>query len=189
MNKLLFADSAGPAWQKVYNNTHYALAALLPASLVSPQDGAIAKVADLGLAATITAHNHVALNYGERRNLPAVGRQCRRRWWWWAGARASFNATLETGGVETGGVRIGRRGVFWQVWEHCMPEGRRWCASRGPPCGPCSCYGGWREGSPTTPSSLLHPAPSQMPAVLCLPIFLTCLHRRTSFSTLTLLLQ
>ena len=37
MNKLIFADSAGPAWQKVYNNSHYALAALLPASLVSPQ--------------------------------------------------------------------------------------------------------------------------------------------------------
>lgn len=67
MNKLLFADSAGPAWQKMYNNTHFALAALLPASLVSPQDGAIAKVADVGLAAAITAHNHVALNYGAPR--------------------------------------------------------------------------------------------------------------------------
>lgn len=37
MNKLIFADSAGPAFQRVYNNSHYALAALLPASLVSPQ--------------------------------------------------------------------------------------------------------------------------------------------------------
>lgn len=50
--------------QKVYNNSHYALAALLPASLVSPQDGPIAKVADIGLAAAITVHNHIALNYG-----------------------------------------------------------------------------------------------------------------------------
>lgn len=75
MNKLLFADSAGPAWQKVYSNSHYALAALLPASLVSPQDGAIAKVADVGLAAAITAHNHIALNYGARggRRLGSIG--------------------------------------------------------------------------------------------------------------------
>ena len=64
MNKLLFADSAGPGWQKLYSNSHYALAALLPASLVSPSDGPIAKVADLGLAGAITVHNHIALNYG-----------------------------------------------------------------------------------------------------------------------------
>lgn len=63
MNKLLFADSAGPAFQKVYHNSGYALAALVPATLVSPSDGAIAMVADVGLAAAITAHNHVALNY------------------------------------------------------------------------------------------------------------------------------
>ncbi|PRW05913.1 Succinate dehydrogenase [ubiquinone] cytochrome b small mitochondrial [Chlorella sorokiniana] len=63
MNKLIFADSAGPTFQRIYNNSHFALAALLPASLVSPQDGPIAKVADVGLAATITVHNHIALNY------------------------------------------------------------------------------------------------------------------------------
>lgn len=63
MNKVLFADSAGSAFQKAYSTTHFALAALLPASLVSPQDGPIAKVADLGLAGAITVHNHVALNY------------------------------------------------------------------------------------------------------------------------------
>lgn len=54
-----------PCPPQLYNNSHFALAALLPASLVSPQDGAIAKVADVGLAAAITVHNHVALNYGE----------------------------------------------------------------------------------------------------------------------------
>ncbi|EFN51061.1 hypothetical protein CHLNCDRAFT_141411 [Chlorella variabilis] len=63
MNKLLFADSAGAPWQKVYSNSHYALAALLPASLVSPQGGAIRKMAEVGLAAGIPAHNHIALNY------------------------------------------------------------------------------------------------------------------------------
>lgn len=50
---------------QLYSNSHFALAALLPASLVSPQDGAIAKVADVGLAAAITVHNHIALNYGK----------------------------------------------------------------------------------------------------------------------------
>ena len=49
---------------QMYSNSHYVLAALVPATLVSPQDGPIAKVADLGLAAAITVHNHVALNYG-----------------------------------------------------------------------------------------------------------------------------
>jgi hypothetical protein len=67
MNKLLFADSAGPGWQKVYNTSHFALAALLPASLVSQPDGVIAMVADLGLAGAITVHNHIALNYGAPR--------------------------------------------------------------------------------------------------------------------------
>jgi hypothetical protein len=74
MNKLLFADSAGPAWQKAYSNSHYGLAALLPASLVSPSDGAIAKVADVGLAAAITVHNHIALNYGEQPQGAPPGR-------------------------------------------------------------------------------------------------------------------
>lgn len=44
MNKLIFADSAGPAFQRIYNNSHFALAALLPASLVSPQVWATAGV-------------------------------------------------------------------------------------------------------------------------------------------------
>ncbi|KAI3427435.1 hypothetical protein D9Q98_010350 [Chlorella vulgaris] len=63
MNKLLFADSAGPSFQKIYGTSHFALAALVPASLVSPPEGAIAKVADVGLAAALTVHNHIALNY------------------------------------------------------------------------------------------------------------------------------
>lgn len=78
MNKILFADSAGPAFQKAYNQTHFALAALVPATLVSPQDGQIAKVADVGLAAALTVHNHVALNYGERQQAPSAAALSRR---------------------------------------------------------------------------------------------------------------
>lgn len=65
MNKLLFSDAAGPQIQKLYGNSHYALAALVPASLVSPSDGMLAKVADLGLAVAIPLHSHVALGYGK----------------------------------------------------------------------------------------------------------------------------
>lgn len=72
MNKLLFADSAGPSFQKIYGTSHFALAALVPASLVSPPEGAIAKVADVGLAAALTVHNHIALNYGARSEAGAV---------------------------------------------------------------------------------------------------------------------
>ena len=66
MNKLLYADNAGPVVQKLYHNSAFALAALVPATLVSPQDGVFAKIADIGLAAAIPLHNHVALNYGAR---------------------------------------------------------------------------------------------------------------------------
>jgi hypothetical protein len=66
MNKLLFADSAGPRMQKLYGQSHYALAALVPASLVSPTDSIPAKLADVGLAAAIPFHSQVALNYGAR---------------------------------------------------------------------------------------------------------------------------
>lgn len=40
---------------------HYACTAGQPTNV---QDGAIAKAADVGLAAAITVHNHIALNYG-----------------------------------------------------------------------------------------------------------------------------
>jgi len=69
MNKLLFSDAAGSQIQKLYGNSHYALAALVPASLVSPSDGMLAKVADLGLAVAIPLHSHVALGYGKIFNL------------------------------------------------------------------------------------------------------------------------
>jgi len=65
MNKVLFADTAGSNFQKLYGQSHYALAALVPASLVSNSDSIPAKLADLGLAAAIPFHSHVAMNFGE----------------------------------------------------------------------------------------------------------------------------
>ena len=64
MNKVLFADAAGPGFQKLYSQSHYALAALVPASLVSPSGSIPAKVADIGLAAAIPLHSHIAMNFG-----------------------------------------------------------------------------------------------------------------------------
>lgn len=62
INKILMADAAGPAWQKAYHTSSYALAGLLPAGLVSPEGGALAKVSDIGLAAAIPFHTHVGLS-------------------------------------------------------------------------------------------------------------------------------
>lgn len=64
MNSILFADSAGPKVQRLYHQSHYVLAGLLPASLVSETSSIPAKVSDIGLAAAIPLHSHVALNYG-----------------------------------------------------------------------------------------------------------------------------
>lgn len=65
MNKLLYADSAGHQMQKLYGQSHVALAALVPASLLSPKDSIPATLADVGLSVAIPFHSQVALNYGE----------------------------------------------------------------------------------------------------------------------------
>ena len=64
MNTILFADSAGPAVQKLYHQSHYVVAGLIPATLVSEKSSIPAKLSDIGLAAAIPLHSHVALNYG-----------------------------------------------------------------------------------------------------------------------------
>jgi succinate dehydrogenase (ubiquinone) membrane anchor subunit len=63
MSKLLFADSAGSNFQRLYGKSHVALAGLVPASLAAPAGSAPAKVADVGLALAIPLHSHVGLNY------------------------------------------------------------------------------------------------------------------------------
>lgn len=62
MNKVLYADAAGTAIQKVYGKSHMTLAALVPASLVSPSDSIPAKIADVGIAAVVPLHAHVGLS-------------------------------------------------------------------------------------------------------------------------------
>lgn len=65
LNKVLFSESAGPSVHKLYNQSHYALAGLIPATLVSEDRSLFAKVSDVGLALALPVHSHLALNYGE----------------------------------------------------------------------------------------------------------------------------
>ncbi|WPT10659.1 Succinate dehydrogenase [ubiquinone] cytochrome b small subunit [Picochlorum sp. SENEW3] len=63
MNSFLFADSAGPKVQRLYHQSHYVLAGLIPATLVSEKSSIPAKLSDIGLAAAIPVHSHIAMNY------------------------------------------------------------------------------------------------------------------------------
>jgi len=65
LGKILHADSAGPSVQKLYHQSHYVLAGLVPATLVSDKSSIFAKVSDVGLAAAIPLHSHIAMNYGK----------------------------------------------------------------------------------------------------------------------------
>jgi hypothetical protein len=65
MNKVLYADAAGTAIQKYYGKSQLSLAALIPATLVSPADSIPAKIADVGLAVVVPFHAHVGLSVGE----------------------------------------------------------------------------------------------------------------------------
>lgn len=63
MNAILFADSAGPKVQRLYQQSHYVLAGLVPATLVCDSESIPAKAADLGLAVALPVHSHVAMNF------------------------------------------------------------------------------------------------------------------------------
>ena len=63
MNAVLFADSAGPKVQRLYQQSHYVLAGLIPATLLCESTSIPAKVSDVGLALALPVHSHVALNY------------------------------------------------------------------------------------------------------------------------------
>jgi hypothetical protein len=65
MNKVLYSDAAGTAIHKYYGKGQFALAALIPATLVSPADSIPAKIADVGLAVAVPFHAHVGLSVGE----------------------------------------------------------------------------------------------------------------------------
>jgi|Transcript_1624 succinate dehydrogenase (ubiquinone) membrane anchor subunit len=63
MNAVLFADSAGPKVQRLYQQSHYVLAGLVPATLICESNTIPARVSDVGLALALPLHSHVALSY------------------------------------------------------------------------------------------------------------------------------
>ncbi|KAK9810025.1 hypothetical protein WJX72_003584 [[Myrmecia] bisecta] len=61
LQKVLRADSAGAAAQKLYENTHIALAGLVPLAVLSGE-GNVGKATDVALGVLIPLHSHVAIN-------------------------------------------------------------------------------------------------------------------------------
>lgn len=60
----MYADTSKGLY-KLFHKSHFALAGLVPATLALPSDGFPAKLADVGLAAVLPLHSHVAMNSGE----------------------------------------------------------------------------------------------------------------------------
>lgn len=63
MNKVLFADNAGRQFQKVYGQSHIALAGLVPVGLLTDGHSFPGKAADFGLALALPVHSHIGLNF------------------------------------------------------------------------------------------------------------------------------
>ncbi|KAL6782825.1 SDH4 [Auxenochlorella protothecoides x Auxenochlorella symbiontica] len=57
----VYADTSKGLY-KLFHKSHFALAGLVPATLALPSDGFPAKLADVGLAAVLPLHSHVAMN-------------------------------------------------------------------------------------------------------------------------------
>jgi succinate dehydrogenase (ubiquinone) membrane anchor subunit len=62
LNKVLRADAAGPTFQRVYENSHIALAGLTPAAFLTSEGTLPRKAVDVGLGIAIPLHSHIALN-------------------------------------------------------------------------------------------------------------------------------
>lgn len=67
----VYADTSKSLY-KLFHKSHFALAGLVPACLALPSDGFPAKLADVGLAAVLPLHTHVAMNSGECVHTPGV---------------------------------------------------------------------------------------------------------------------
>ncbi|KDD76803.1 hypothetical protein H632_c99p0 [Helicosporidium sp. ATCC 50920] len=63
MNKLLYPDGAGSKVLRFYHQSSYAMAALVPATMLAPTGSMPAKAADVGLAVALPLHGHFALSY------------------------------------------------------------------------------------------------------------------------------
>lgn len=62
LDKILKADSAGPKFRKIYDQSHYALAGLVPIAALGGEHTPLTRLTDLALAAVIPLHMHVGVN-------------------------------------------------------------------------------------------------------------------------------
>jgi succinate dehydrogenase (ubiquinone) membrane anchor subunit len=110
MNAILFADSAGPKVQRLYQQSGYVLAGLVPATLLADSSSIPARVADVGLAVALPLHSHVALSYVVSDYVPKTFQLPVR-----AGV-AGLTAVAFLGLVKTAVLGPGIGGAVKQLW-------------------------------------------------------------------------
>ncbi|CAL8466764.1 g6300 [Coccomyxa elongata] len=62
MDKILRADAAGPAFQRLAEANHMFLAGVVPIAALSPTGSYLGKAADIALGIAIPVHSHIAIN-------------------------------------------------------------------------------------------------------------------------------
>jgi len=62
LEKVLIADQAGPLGRKLYENSHMALAGLVPVAALGHDGSTLTRFADLALGVVIPIHSHIAVN-------------------------------------------------------------------------------------------------------------------------------
>ena len=117
MNAILFADSAGPKVQRLYQQSGYVLAGLVPATLLADSSSIPARVADVGLAVALPLHSHVALSYVVSDYVPKTFQLPVR-----AGV-AGLTAVAFLGLMKAAVLGPGIGGAVKQLWRSGMREG------------------------------------------------------------------
>lgn len=62
LTKVLRADAAGPEFRKLYDQTHVALAGLVPIAALGGEDNKLISLTDLALGVALPIHAHIGLN-------------------------------------------------------------------------------------------------------------------------------
>ncbi|CAK0755071.1 hypothetical protein CVIRNUC_002345 [Coccomyxa viridis] len=62
MDKILRADAAGPAFQRLAEANHLFLAGAVPLAALSKKDTTLGKAVDIALGVAIPVHSHQAIN-------------------------------------------------------------------------------------------------------------------------------
>lgn len=73
MSRLLFPDRTGHGGIKLIHQSSFALAGLVPASLLVPTESIPAKIVDVGLSVVLPVHGYFGLMYSEWSRRDALG--------------------------------------------------------------------------------------------------------------------